>query len=156
MSFTFELTDLGKQMEAFLEAPSVEMEAGFLLTGESYEDGELIADVAFDNEYGVIQNNQPPRPFMRPTLLTNHKKWINFVKASVPGMFKGGLDIEGIFDVLGETVVSDIQNSINRVHRPKLAPMTLALRRERGNNSDKPLEDTMLMFNSIDHEVRRA
>lgn len=150
---TFELTPLGDSLEKFLADSNVSMAAGFF--DDVYPDGTPVADVAFDNEYGIVQNNQPPRPFMRPTLVSNGTKWIAYVGDNVGGMFKGGLDIRGIFDVLGEIVTEDIQKSIRSVNTPKLAPMTLDRRVARGNSSIKPLEDTKQMINSVFHVVEK-
>ena len=154
MKYTATITPAGKALIDFIEKTPkvVRMSAGFF-DGPKYEDGRSVASVAYDNEYGVAQKQQPPRPFIRPTLAINGKKWIEIVRQSAGGAAKGGLNVIEIFDVLGEIVEEDIKKSINRVKSPVLSPRTIAERRERGNNSTKPLEDTMLMFNSVDHRV---
>lgn len=154
MKYTATITPAGKALINFIEKTPkvVRMSAGFF-NGPTYPDGKPVHSVAFDNEYGVAQKNQPPRPFIRPTLAVNGRKWIELVRKSAGGAAKGGLDVVGIFDVLGEIVEEDIKKSINRVKSPVLSPRTIAERRERGNGSTKPLEDTMLMYNSVDHRV---
>lgn len=41
---------------------ATEVRVGFI-NGETYPDGTSVAEVAYKNEYGVPENNQPPRPF---------------------------------------------------------------------------------------------
>ena len=150
----FELTSRGLALEKFIkQAGKQKMVAGFINEDDEYPDGEKVAAVAYDNEYGVVQNNQPPRPFMRPALASGGKKWIKMFGGSIDGIFRGGLDIVGIYGMLGDQVVDDIRAKIKAVNSPKLAPMTIAMRQAKGNDSIKPLEDTHQMYNSVKSKV---
>jgi len=150
---SFKLTARGNALSKFIaEAKRSEMEAGFI-DGAAYPDGESVASVAKDNEYGVMQDNQPPRPFMRPAVANNGKKWVSLFGSSIPGMFGGGLTLDESMGMLGEVVVTDIRKSIRAVTKPSLAPLTIAMRKARGNTSTKPLEDTMTMMNNVSHKV---
>lgn len=151
---TIRITPLGDKLEQFIyQANTAKMSAGFF--DDKYPDGTSISQVAKDNDYGVVQKRQPPRPFMRYALGRNGSRWINQAKFNVRKIFKGGGDLDSVMDELGKIVVNDIKREIKSLHSPELAPYTIAKRRERGNMSVKPLEDTMTMYNSVTHKVSK-
>lgn len=142
-----------RKMKAYLEQKArefenIELKVGFA-SGATYSDGTSVADVAYRNEFGDPANNQPPRPFFRQAIAENKEEWM--------GTFKKGL-IAGkptrqIAETLGAQIKGDVYTSIATLREPPLSPVTLKLRRERGNNSDKPLVDTKIMINSLTYWV---
>lgn len=109
----------------------------------------------FKFKVGII----PPRPFMRPSIAKNEGKWIRELKkeltSTISNIGRIKIDIEPTLNKLGEMIVSDIRQSINSVREPKLAPITLKLRRNKGNKSTKPLVDSGTMYKSVKFKVRR-
>lgn len=126
--------------------------AGFL-GNQTYENGEQVGDVAKKNEFGVVAQNQPPRPFMRPAIDIIKENAQGIMSQGITQGISGGSSIEDSLAELGQYSASEIMAAIRNVTTPQLSPRTIAARRERGNTSVKPLEDTETMINSVDYEV---
>lgn len=138
-----------QQLEDRLNA--TEVKAGFY-GGATYPDGTLVSQVAASNEYGNPANNQPPRPFFRNAVSEHKEEWAS----SIARGLEKGLDARSVLEVVGAQVKGDIQQSISELMEPPLSPVTLKRRRtrkDRPNNSTKPLVDTNVMFGDVNYEV---
>lgn len=116
------------------------LKVGFI-NGATYPDGESVANVAFENEYGT--NKIPPRPFMRSTVSQNKEKWVKNIKALVQNK-----DTETALLQTGEMIKGDFVYSILNWDEPPNSAMTI---KKKGFN--KPLVDTGLMSRSISYEL---
>ncbi|VEB99948.1 Uncharacterised protein [Cedecea lapagei] len=128
-----------------------EVKAGFY-SGATYPDGTSVAMVAARNEYGDPANNQPPRPFFRNAITNKQEEW----KGSISRGLASGIDAKGVLEVVGAQIKGDIQESISELMEPALSPVTIHRRRtrkERKNDSTKPLVDTGVMFSDVNYEV---
>lgn len=145
--------------------------AGWFADGNNYDSGIAVYEVARIQEYGT--NTIPPRPFIRPAVDNEKKKWIGFIKKSIANeLKKGGKgDFSIAFEKLGMMVQGDIQEYIHKVHSPPLENSTLAARaRKRGitakdiqqmsdaeyANFSKPLEDTGQMISTVSYKVYKG
>ncbi|AGQ31607.1 hypothetical protein M495_14360 [Serratia liquefaciens ATCC 27592] len=139
-----------KNMEEKLNA--TEVRAGFL-EGSTYPDGTPVAMVAARNEYGDPGHNQPPRPFFRTAIADNSAEWGGDIARGLAA----GLSAAEVLEAVGAKIKGDIQESIATLMEPKLSDATIQSRRtrkERPNNSTKPLVDTKVMIGDVNYEVK--
>lgn len=140
------ITDFLKKKAA--ELKSLQVKVGFI-DGATYPDGTKVAEVAFKNEFGVPENNQPARPFFRNAISEHSKEWGNAVARGI----RAGLPTEQVLEAIGALAASDVYTSITQLTEPPLAAFTIKKRQEKGNFSVKPLEDTKTMLNDINYQV---
>lgn len=136
------LEQVGKTLE------SKQVKVGFV-DGATYPEGESVAQVAADNEWGDPRKNRPPRPFFRNAISEKSTEWA----ATVGRGIRAGIDTSQVLEVVGAQIKGDVQESIATLMEPALAPLTIELRQERGNQSTKPLVDTKVMIGDVNYEV---
>jgi len=124
-------------------------------SGGQYEDGTPIASVAAQNEFGAPAKKIPPRPFMRPTIKENKDEWVAILSKGVASVVAGKNNAFDVLNAVGILAAADMKAKIATIYSPALAPMTLALRRERGNGSTKPLVDTGVMLAYLQNSVAK-
>lgn len=123
------------------------------------EDSTPVAAVAVGNEFGIPSMRIPARPFMRPTVARMEGPWRELIKSGIKSVASGGATVKSVLDHLGLNVAGEIRRSISEVYTPPLAELTIQLRKERmadtgtTGNLTKPLVDTRLMFDSVNHIV---
>lgn len=141
-----ELTD---KVQAKLDEISRKMGGGSVsigfMEGATYPDGTNVAEVAFFNEFGVPEHNQPARPFFRNMIAENQDKWPEQMAAQAKGTNYDGPRVLGL---MGELIKGELQQSINDLTEPTLSPITVAQK-----GFDKPLIDTGQMLNSVTYKV---
>lgn len=143
----------------------------------SSDGGELVAEVAAQNEFGNPAKRIPPRPTMRPTIRKQKNNWIRLSKQLIQESLRGRLNPLMIYERLGLKAAADWRTSITRLLYPKLSDATILRRAERtaaysrlktkGSKTQKlaqlksnptftkPLVHTKLMLNSLNNEVTR-
>lgn len=114
-----------------------------------YPDGQLVAEIAAIQEYGVPSRKIPPRPFFRPAIREYRAKWLRFAAGAAKRILDGKLTAADAMESLADLAAEDVKVSINSIWWPKLKKSTLASRRAKGNTTDKPLIDTGLMIESM-------
>jgi len=123
-----------------------------------------VAAVAAQNEYGNPNLNIPERPFLRPAVAHNEKKWSAIGKRGLNAVLAGQSKVPDVLDLLGVTMREDIRHSIAQVYEPVLQPATIEARLERGTHSGrltknqalgitKPLIDTSHMYDTVSFEI---
>lgn len=125
------------------------LKVGFI-DGATYPTGESVAQVAFNNEYGVPEKRQPPRPFFRNAISDHQDEW----KDAIGRGIAAGYPVAQVLEQVGALAASDVYTSITQLMDPPISMRTIRERQERGNMSTKPLIDTKIMINSISYEVR--
>lgn len=125
------------------------LKVGFI-DGATYPTGESVAQVAFNNEYGVPEKRQPPRPFFRNAISDHQDEW----KDAIGRGIAAGYPVAQVLEQVGALAASDVYTSITQLMDPPISMRTIRERQERGNMSTKPLIDTKVMINSISYEVR--
>lgn len=124
------------------------LKVGFI-NGATYPDGASVAQVAFENEYGVPERRQPPRPFFRNAIANHQDEW----KDAIGRGIRAGLPVNIVLEQIGALAASDVYTSITQLVDPPISARTARERKERGNMSVKPLIDTKVMINSISYEI---
>lgn len=130
---------------------SKQVKVGFI-DGATYPDGTSVAAVAAGNEYGIPDNNQPPRPFFRNAIALHEKDWAEAVGRGV----LAGYSVDQVLEIIGAKIQGDVQESIATLLEPALSPTTLHIRRtrkERPTESTKPLVDSKVMIGDVNYEV---
>ena len=136
----------GEALEKILAEYSKKVTKGRLVNigfpeGGTYPDGTSIPMVAAMNEFGAPSRNQPPRPFIRLMIAKESPHW----GADLGKALKlYDYDAAKSLDVMGMQIQSEMQQSINDLFVPPLAPSTI-----RRKGFDKPLVDTNLMMNTV-------
>ncbi len=131
-----------------------------------YDDEEStpVAAVAAQNEYGNPNKKIPARPFLRPAIAHNEKKWKNIGKRGLKAVLAKKSTTQAVLDNIGNVVIGDIQHSIAQVYSPPLKRSTIEARLERKNAKGrlnktqaraitKPLIDTGHMQATISYEI---
>ena len=119
---------------------------GFLENAK-YPDGTPVAMIAAINEYGRPPL-QPPRPFFRRMISKYSGEW----PEAIGNLLKANdLDAVKTLDQAGAAIAGQLRQSIVDLVSPPLAPSTIA---KKGH--DKPLVDSGVMLQSVDHEVKTS
>lgn len=138
----------GDKLQAKLEDIARQMGGGQVkvgfLEGATYPEGMPVAAVAFWNEFG--KGTQPPRPFFRRMIAKESPTWAQ--KMAKLAKVKN-YDGPAVLALMGEDIKGALQQSINDLDSPALAPSTVAAK-----GFAKPLIDTAHMINSVDYEVK--
>lgn len=113
------------------------LKVGFLGGVEEPGSGFPVAKAAYMSEFGYASSNIPPRPFLRPAIAKNEKKWDVYIANLIKRTFKGELELWQAFERLGIVVQSDIQASIDAVHSPSLKWATIRARYRRRSGGYK-------------------
>lgn len=142
----------GVKLNAYLrkvvrDAKHLTLLVGFM-DGATYPDGTLVSEVAFQNEYGA--GRIPSRPFFRQMIATCSPMWGSELVATMQYDMS---DLSLGLNRIGARIQGQLQDSIINGTYAGLAPMTIAARQERGNQSIKPLIDTTQMMRSITYKV---
>ena len=141
---------LGNYQKLFADLAEKKAAVGWFPSSTYPEDqgGENVASVAFKQEFGdrIIT----ARPFMRPTVAKQSKHWGVIVKS----MIKPDAQAENVVELIGLRMQGDIRKTITEITTPPLSEFTLERRRERGNNSEKPLNDTGYMMATLTSVVQ--
>lgn len=134
--------EVKKKLDDYLKATGNKLEMGFF-EETVYSNGIHAASVGRWMEFGTLKI--PMRPFLRPTVDKNIKRWTAFLHTQL----KGGADVELSLNRVGELARGDIIKSLTSVTSPPLAEATI-----KRKGSDKPLIDTGFLRASIDYKVR--
>lgn len=139
----------GDRLQKFLDKMPKDGESyvkvGFLADATSYPDGTSVAMVAAMNEFGVPSHKQPPRPFFRTMISQKSPGW---ARAVADLMRANDMNVAKVLDLEGQGIKSQLQQSIEDLTDPPLAPSTV-----RAKGFAKPLIDTNHMVDSADYEV---
>lgn len=128
------------------------------------KDSTPVAFIAAQNEYGNPNKFIPARPFMRPAIANNQKKWAEIGKRGYTAVLAGKSTGIQVLENIGVTGIGDIQHSIAQVYSPSLSPRTVKARLERhtykgplnktqARTITKPLIDTGHMQATVAYEI---
>lgn len=121
------------------------LRVGFL-EGATYPDGESVPMVAAANEFGNPIMNRPPRPFFRRMIAEKSPQWGGDIGKIALAI---NYDSSTLFQLMGERIKDQLQESIREFMAPELAQSTIDRK-----GFDKPLIETGHMLNSVDYDVK--
>lgn len=125
-------------------ATAKEVHSGFL-AGSTEKDGTPVPEVAAKNEWGDPAKRQPPRPFFRRMIAKHKGEW----GGQLTKVLKAAdYDAAKSLGLMGELIDGELRQSIVDLLLPPLAKFTIDKK-----GSTKPLIDSGIMLQSIDHEV---
>ena len=144
----------GDKYKAFL-AKMAEIAGGVkagILNNATTTDGKSIAEYAIYNEFGT--SRIPARPFMRTVAKEKPKQWIGEMVRHVRGRATDPAIWKQALGVAGESMKSDIKDSIqNGIWTPNAEATVNAKRRKGKVEPDHPLMDTGQMIAAVSYEV---
>ena len=128
------------------------------------EDRTPVASVAAQNEYGNPYKRIPARPFIRPAIAQNEKKWADIGKRGLRAVVYNKSTVIQVLQDIGSRAVGDIQHSIDQVYSPPLSRRTIEARLARRTHKGrlnktqartitKPLLDTGKMRATVAYEL---
>lgn len=123
-----------------------------------------VAAVAAKNEYGYPPQNIPSRPFVRPAIAHNAKKWKDIGTRGLKAVLAQKATARAVLENIGIVAVGDIQHAISLVYSPPLSPRTIEARLARRGHTgalsalqargiSKPLIDTGHMQATVSYEI---
>lgn len=122
--------------------------------GATTTDGKSIAKYAYWNEVGVPENSLPARPFLRQAASENQDKWKSVLASNTNFASISKDNNEAVMGFVGEIMVADIKQTIQRGDFEPDSPKTVANKRRKGKKEPAhPLIDTGQMLESIISEV---
>lgn len=143
-----DLTAEGKRYFAQLEQlKNLEVKVGYQEgSGEAYENGATLAEVAAYNEFGG--SNKPARPFMRQSFENHQAELQKGCDQANLELNKGGT-AEKALDELGVMAKGLVQKEIVDGGFAPNSPVTIALK-----GSSQPLIDTGHMRQSVNYVIK--
>lgn len=146
--------DGGDKYKKFL-AKMAEIAGGVkagILNNATTTDGKSIAEYAVYNEFGT--SRIPARPFMRTVAKEKPKQWIGEMVRHVRGRATDPAIWKQALGVAGESMKSDIKDSIQNGSWVPNAPATVKAKARKGKvEPDHPLMDTGQMIAAVSYEV---
>lgn len=147
----------GKKYKAFLSKLG-EIAGGVkagILNNATTTDGKSIAEYAVYNEFGTYGGERiPPRPFMRTVAKEKPKQWIGEMVRHVRGRATDPAIWKQALGVAGESMKSDIKDSIQNGNWTPNAEATQEAKKRKGKAEyDHPLMDTGQMIAAVSYEV---
>ena len=117
----------------------------------SYKDVSELVLVAAVHEFGAPSMNIPERSFMRSALDENKEELLRFKREQYVLFAKGKITLKQAISRIGDWMQAKIQEKIRKGPFTPLFPETIIARNRHGRASDKPLIDTGMMINSVQH-----
>ena len=149
-------TSASDKMRAAVKAiASKALRVGWFDTSQ-YQDGTPVAYVATIHEFGNPAGGVPARPFMRPTIEAKTPEWKSTLAGGAHQVLNGKLTAEQMLGQVGQMAAGNIAETIASIDTPALNTSTIKARESRRNSpgvSTKPLVDTGLLIQSVNHKV---
>ena len=121
----------------------------------TYTNGDNVAMVAAQNEFGNPAKRIPPRPFMRSTIEEQKHNWIKQVGIGARAIANGTATAENVMEGIVQLAAGEVRKTISNLTAPALSPRTIAARlsnranKKHVGNLTKPLVDSGILLNSI-------
>lgn len=157
-------TEIGRALAKALDDLSksnYKAEIGWFENDKYQKNGISVALVAAQNELGNPKLNIPPRPFMRPAIQKNEKKWTKILEVEASKILEGKQSIKNALSIVAEDIAGDIRKEITLVKSPPLKRQTIRnrLRKYKDKQTvgklDKPLIDSGIMLDTLTHIVNK-
>ena len=144
--------DSDRIRQALRELERTQTKVGWFESAK-YVDGTPVAYVATIQEFGYAAGGLPPRPFFRPTIVSEQAAWRTLIAQASKGVVTGKRTSFQAMELIGLQAAGDVRKTISQIITPALSPSTIAARKKRGNSSTKPLVDTRVLINTLTHQT---
>lgn len=145
---------LNEYFNKMLALDNIEIEAGFLTNVMHPESDLTLPAIAAIQEFGSARNNIPARPFLTDGAVLASKEipklWQSVFKNYLIG--RQGLTA---FEPIAKMAKESIAKAIALQNYRALSPVTLNIRRDRGNYSTTILIDTGHLINALESKIIR-
>ncbi len=149
-----------KLQEALNELKGRQLRVGWE-SSAVYPNGDVVAVVAAQNEFGNPAKHIPPRPFMRPTITNKQTIWRDHIAKGAMSVLESKTTAVNALSTIGQGIAGDFRKAIAQVTSPALATATVEARlrgKKQGKSVSlsiaKPLVDTGFMLNSLTSTVQ--
>lgn len=159
MKYKVITTTLGKELEANINRIDKKVAKVGWFEKSRYENGQYVAQIAYQNEMGNPDKNIPARPFITQAIIKDEKLWGDILTDQARLIIEGRSTIERAFEIVGGVAAGSIKESIAALQKPALKESTIKRRMQKYKNKQlvggltKPLIETALMLNSVSHVV---
>lgn len=150
--------NVAKVLAAIQRLTAREVLVGIPATKAEREDGEPInnAQLGYIHEFGAPASNIPARPFLVPGVAEKQPAIAaRLQKAAKAAMDGNNTVLESELNAAGLLGQNGAREQINNGPHEPLSERTLAARRARGREGDKPLIDTGQLRNSLTYVIRK-
>ena len=110
----------------------------------------LVAQVAFDNEFGGTNGNPPERSFLRSTIAKNTRKYFEMMRKITLKVLRKEMDLERGVRIVGIKMQSDVQDTITNFKDPPNAPSVIKIK-----GYDAPLRYKGTLVQAIKNLVKK-
>lgn len=110
--------------------------------------GEMVMRAAV-HQFGSIERNIPPRPFLDKGVEKGSDKYKKLAKSRMKPILQGRLSVDNYYKLAGQIATAEVKKYIREGDFVPLSPMTI-----KRKGSSKPLIDTGQMRNTVTYEVR--
>ena len=121
-----------------------------------YDDGTPVASVAAQNEFGDPEKNIPARPTMRPAAIEKKNELNQVTAQAAKQVIAGKITAKDAMDRITYLMENAIAKNITALTSPPLSPVTIEIRKSKGNTSTKPLIDSGKMLQQLSSIVEDA
>lgn len=111
--------------------------------------GVPVATKAAANEFGTARI--PARPFMRPAVSENGRKWVDQLGQGAKAVLAGRATPAQVLQTVALGAAGDVATKISEVMSPPLSPRTIKAK----GGATKPLVETGQMIQSVTGVVER-
>lgn len=110
--------------------------------------GEMVMRASV-HQFGSIERNIPPRPFLSEGVKNGEERYKDIAKRRMSPVLLGKVSVEDYHKLVGTTATAEVKKYIREGDFAPLSPMTI-----KRKGSSKPLIDTGQMRNTVTYEVR--
>lgn len=141
-------------VKKMLALENIEVEAGYLTAKQHPESDLTIPAIAAIQQFGNETNNIPARPFLTDGALHASKEIPKAMIRVFEGYLLRGAGLKA-FEPLEKLAMEGIAKAIALQRYRPLSPVTLKIRRDRGNYSTHILIDTAYLINALEAKTVR-
>lgn len=110
----------------------------------------LVAQVAFDNEFGGASGNPPERSFLRSTIARYTKRYFEMMRKITLKVLRKEMELERGVRIVGIKMQSDVQDTITNFKDPPNAPSVIKIK-----GYDAPLRYKGTLVQSVKNLVKK-
>lgn len=148
-------TSLEELFTKILALNSVQIEAGFLTPKKHPESDLTLPEIAWIQQNGSNENNIPARPFITDGAFLSTKEIPKQMERVFYDYLVGNKGLAA-FEPIAKVSRESIAKAIAMQKFKALSPITLKIRREKGNASPLILIDSAYMINNIESKVHKG